>query len=764
MSASVSPSRSGYENENTNSLSNFTDDDDVRPQTIEPLLSRNNVLSNYFSTGLEFLSDQKFDEAAKTYRAALSFVGQMKDNSRQVSQLKTVFHTNLAVACLFMGQLADAEKSLNEALQALNYSSSNKSELSTLLYFKVMTTFCALYIKIEHFDNVQWIIKMTGDIIRAEKNASLRSQMVSQLVYLYFRTDSLVHFLSERNSELIKAEQKLFFQGIDDLMTGFQFQFSGEKEKAGESFFKSLDVWRAAGDDRMILIVLKYIRSLFLEHPAALGKVESYYRAQLEASRTTEEALSEVFAAFEVKVQILKELFLDLKALEQFNPTAKSNPYRKLELEFSKIAVKLALRNNLHAGRELLRVTPEQAKAQLISESLANMERVLGLIEKDPSLTVIQSMSSDPFVISSSAKLKSSVNTISSVLRQELKRSFDAISIFAGLRRNQARTFQPAGPGSFPPQFGMNGIQSNRVVQPPGLVPPMPGVKVDPFNQPQSSYRSLPNYGNPTSRKPIPSKTPMNMSLNLGSMPPIASISRRAREAVLVGDTLTKLNYTSSGTLQKFFKVFNNTTLRWGKKPSDLLNLRNSHSYHFKDIRGIIYGKCTNTFKKSSGRSMEQWLCFSLILHKRPLDVYAEEDQINLWYIGLSELLKIHNPNSFALNKGQFFWRKMIFLMRFAVFERVPDSLKKNSKSSLSAVKIIRLYGLITKAARTGVATPRNAPASQSFVQNPANETSMMRVPPLIPPKKLNSFDRTGMNMLVSEEYRGQSREEPAYQ
>ena len=65
----------------------------------------------------------------------------------------------------------------------------------------------------------------------------------------------------------------------------------------------------------------------------------------------------------------------------------------------------------------------------------------------------------------------------------------------------------------------------------------------------------------------------------------------------------------------------------------------------FNEIRGITYGKCTNNFQNSkSARKVEPWLCFSIIFKKRALDIYCSETQIDNWYIGLSELVKLHNP------------------------------------------------------------------------------------------------------------------------
>lgn len=56
-----------------------------------------------------------------------------------------------------------------------------------------------------------------------------------------------------------------------------------------------------------------------------------------------------------------------------------------------------------------------------------------------------------------------------------------------------------------------------------------------------------------------------------------------------------------------------------------------------RDIKGIAYGKVSETFLKECNKKLVPWLCFSLILQKRTLDFYCT-DQIDplIWLPGLT--------------------------------------------------------------------------------------------------------------------------------
>jgi hypothetical protein len=131
----------------------------------------------------------------------------------------------------------------------------------------------------------------------------------------------------------------------------------------------------------------------------------------------------------------------------------------------------------------------------------------------------------------------------------------------------------------------------------------------------------------------------------------------------------------------KFIKVCPDSCLRWAKKESYLKNVKNCHTYIISQIRGILPGKITSTFTKSSNASLEPWLCMSIFLKNRPLDLYIPEDRVDFWYIGLSEIIKEKNPQAYCLTKGQYLWRKVKMICRRAVVNKlIKDKVIKQKE------------------------------------------------------------------------------------
>lgn len=72
------------------------------------------------------------------------------------------------------------------------------------------------------------------------------------------------------------------------------------------------------------------------------------------------------------------------------------------------------------------------------------------------------------------------------------------------------------------------------------------------------------------------------------------------------------------------------------------------------EIKGVVYGKITETMRKESNKSFEPWKCFSLILKKRTLDIYCEveEKDIQFWLPGISYCLRKAYTNDKYAVKG----------------------------------------------------------------------------------------------------------------
>lgn len=128
------------------------------------------------------------------------------------------------------------------------------------------------------------------------------------------------------------------------------------------------------------------------------------------------------------------------------------------------------------------------------------------------------------------------------------------------------------------------------------------------------------------------------------------SILGSSLKGLLEGDTLKKLNYSSSGGKLQYFIIKKDATLRWATTKSSALSTKTSHKYNLSEIKGIVYGHVTRTFHKSkSNAQLEPWRCFSILLKNRPFDVYCtDSSQVTRWIYGMGMLIKIYNKDGYC--------------------------------------------------------------------------------------------------------------------
>lgn len=95
-------------------------------------------------------------------------------------------------------------------------------------------------------------------------------------------------------------------------------------------------------------------------------------------------------------------------------------------------------------------------------------------------------------------------------------------------------------------------------------------------------------------------------------------------------------------------------------------------AYLLTDVKGIVYGKITDTMRKSCNKELYPWKCFSLILKKRTLDLYCpEEEDIDYWVPGMSGALARANPDKFMVgySPGKMLWTKMFLILNYHFLE-----------------------------------------------------------------------------------------------
>ena len=183
--------------------------------------------------------------------------------------------------------------------------------------------------------------------------------------------------------------------------------------------------------------------------------------------------------------------------------------------------------------------------------------------------------------------------------------------------------------------------------------------------------------------------------------------------------SLIKINHKTKGYKIHFYNIDND---------SNTFNIRDietqqypTYSYKLsKDITKIMYGvKSSNLVKKLLSKKDKDeellklfkspWKFFSIIVKKKSLDFYCEEEeQLNNWFYGLKLFIndnnvgyKIISTNKFVLNKIKY---KIVFKLKEAKKnEKVKDKNKKYGNiigrlskeiglHNISFAKLILLY------------------------------------------------------------------------
>jgi tetratricopeptide (TPR) repeat protein len=182
----------------------------------------------------------------------------------------------------------------------------------------------------------------------------------------------------------------------------------------------------------------------------------------------------------------------------------------------------------------------------------------------------------------------------------------------------------------------------------------------------------------------------------------VSNLMLRAEMYVRKGDFLTKVNFGSSGKKIKFFRVCEDNVLRWGDKEADLKNPAKKHTVYLSEVKGVIYGKKSETFVKSGNKALLPWYCMTLKLQNRTLDFYLKPEQATHWVIGLSYLVKKQNPQSACLRPGHLLWRKAKMIGMHKIGQHFIEK-----KKSVALVSLTRSLIALKKEMLMNASAPR---------------------------------------------------------
>ena len=109
-----------------------------------------------------------------------------------------------------------------------------------------------------------------------------------------------------------------------------------------------------------------------------------------------------------------------------------------------------------------------------------------------------------------------------------------------------------------------------------------------------------------------------------------------------------------------------------------------------KDIKGIAYGKVSDTFLKECNKKLEPWRCFSLILQKRTLDFYctAEIDPC-IWLPAITASIEgqvLKSPYGTVLTSlyrpGRALWKRFLLKLQTKYIKPIKKSERHKFKNA----------------------------------------------------------------------------------
>lgn len=656
-------SQKSYPSQNYSNITRYSDEDNTDDSKLDLSVTDQQISTNIrvmrvIYAALDYLAQKNFQDAIESFNSCLRLLEASKDSAKLNNYYINLVHCNKAMCYFYMSSFEECESNLKAAWVSINSEPNIKMEQYKLLYLKILCNFLVLYIKMRVWDNTNNIKEQIYAFIDNETNPSKKANYLITVIYMLFRKDSVQYIGISDEDQYGQLTPHGF--GIYLMINAINYDIANQKDKANQAFNQALEHWHGLEDQVMCLLTLRYQMALYEKNKMNYDKIKRYYEEEASMLNYDSHTLTQLFEEFNDKIICVKDLASNLKELEIANNQFIASLKEQNHVGLVRLVARISLKQNISAINKLLKQGRENPqKQQELNNGLFFLDKTLKLIEAENSQSMINLITNHSFVSKALNRIKSAVSVINRGFHLIYYK--EAFNMIRGTRRIQIG--QKKGFG----KFDIGAIQKKT-----------------------PSMKSF-NHINP--KNYVDSQIHVSMTESISN--PLSLLSQHAQEVITKGEYLNKLNYTTNGQLKKFFKIFGGTTIRWGKKPESLKDIKLCHSFLFSEIKGIVYGKCTSTFKKSKNKNLEPWLCFSLMLKTRPLDVYCNEDQINSWYIGLSQLIKLHNPNAYALNKGQYYWRKLNYLFRYFVMVNMPE-LQRKAKKGLTFCKAVLLYNAIS--------------------------------------------------------------------
>lgn len=627
-------------------------------QSSEPLLHYNKALIE----GLDYFSQKDIPELIETYSSAQSINNNKSHmdskNKADINvEMDLVLKSNLAIAYFLNSELDMAKDILLDCISQIERNKSATMHLQNdnikSLYLKLLVNLIVVYLVKNNLSECEKVSEKLFHFL-IEIPINKRPIFVQECIYILFRHQSLIN-LDEDYISALKMDFQNTQLGCFNMVIGLTKELKNDLDGALDHFIDAFEIFKSSNDDLFILLVTTHILRTYelkdqQENTEEICEDALHFQKVYEnilMSPTFHNVQIEIqFQNFDHRIDIAKKITLSLcdleKQIQSDNRKMKSmrpaevENYEQENKKIWKQAVRINLANAIKNSKKLLESgdasLTNQSRIQL-TQSIQQITLVSNMLDIESNAIILEKLLGDNYTSESINSLRTNVNQISNKLEKFCQRTgFEYLKERYWTRYQDEKTMSKLSVSQLPKSF--KEVSSNSFID-------------------------------------------------------------QAIKKLAQGDTMKKLNYTSSGSKTQFFVVRRKDTLSWASKSSAILNDKASHSYNFESIRGVVFGHVTKTFQKASNaKKFEPWLCFSIILKNRPFDVYCTRDKITNWFCGLSALNKIHNKNAYCISMGTYLWRRFKMILVYRIMNSVSSENKKKilRKGELSFVKAILMY------------------------------------------------------------------------
>jgi hypothetical protein len=162
----------------------------------------------------------------------------------------------------------------------------------------------------------------------------------------------------------------------------------------------------------------------------------------------------------------------------------------------------------------------------------------------------------------------------------------------------------------------------------------------------------------------------------------LAIYKEQCLKMIIEGDTLIKINFSSSGKKEHFYNIFGNDILRIYETKSAKNCTKISFGNEIKQIKyGIKSQNLKSRFKDFKTNTLTKpWLFLSIITNKRSIDLCLREDQINDWFFALNYFIRKNQLPVHIMTNSGFAIKKL----KLKLLQKLKDLLEKEDDKSVN--------------------------------------------------------------------------------